>query len=178
MVIWVTGLSGAGKTALCAALYEALKPRLPALVRLDGDAMREMWGEQLGYREADRRIHISRVQRLAKLLADQGLVVLVAALYVHPELLAWNRTHLPGYVEIYLNASLELVRRRDVKQLYARAARGEIRDVVGVDIPWHTPTAPDLVIDVDHAPAPEVLARQVLDAIPRLSRRVHTPVSA
>ncbi|MBI4322967.1 MAG: adenylyl-sulfate kinase [Candidatus Omnitrophica bacterium] len=166
--MWVTGLSGAGKTTLCRALYHLLKPQLPELILLDGDHIREAYGNDLGYSEAERMTQIKRVQRLARLLAEQGLVVLVAALYAHPELLTWNRQHLRGYVEIYLKASRALVQRRDSKGLYA--ADGTVRHVVGLDIPWHEPTAPDLVVDADHAPAPEVLARDVVEAVPRLAQ--------
>ena len=169
MVIWITGLSGAGKTTLCRALWQELKSRCPELVCLDGDAVRAAFGHDLGYRESDRRMQIQRLQRLAQLLAEQGLVVLVAALYSHPELLAWNRQNLREYFEIYLKASTDTLRRRDAKGLYREAAAGMRPHVVSVDIPWHAPDAPNLVIDVDNAPSPEVCARQVISALPRLS---------
>ena len=123
MVIWITGLSGAGKTTLATALYEAMKPRLPTLVRIDGDEVRALFGNSLGFTESDRRLQIQRLQSLATMLDGQGLVVIVAALYAHPELLAWNRDHFSDYFEVYLEASLELVRSRDPKGLYAKAAR-------------------------------------------------------
>lgn len=170
MVIWITGLSGSGKTTLCRALCELLKPRLPELVLLDGDAIRVAFGDDLGYSEEDRKIQVRRLQNLARILADQGLVVLVAVLYSHPELSAWNRQHIREYFEIFLDASIDFVRKRDVKGLYTRAAQGEVADVVGVDIPWHAPTSPDLVIAAETAPPPEALARRVIAAIPRLAQ--------
>lgn len=168
MVIWLTGLSGSGKSSLAAALYALIKPARPALVRLDGDEIRAAFGGDLGFKEADRFRQIQRIQRIARMLADQGLDVLVAALYTHPELLAWNRANLPGYFEVYLKAEIDFVTGRDTKGLYARARRGEISDVVGVDIPWHAPACPDLVIDAATAPPPEALARQVLEALPAM----------
>jgi adenylylsulfate kinase len=167
VVIWVTGLSGSGKTTLCRAIWDALKPRLPQLVMLDGDAVRAMCGNDLGYTEQDRIAQITRVQRLARMLADQELVVLVSALYANPVLLAWNRRHLPEYFEVYLRASRDLLSRRDPKGLYAQNRAGVVHDVVGVDIPWTPPIASDLLIDADNAPAPAVLAQRVLAAIPR-----------
>ena len=125
VVIWITGLSGAGKTSLCDALGRMLKPCLPQLVRIDGDAVRQLFGDALEHTEADRKVQIGRIQRLAKMLSEQGLVVLVAALYCHPDLLAWNRTNLTDYFEVYLDAPLDLVERRDNKGLYAGAAAGE-----------------------------------------------------
>jgi len=166
VVIWVTGLSGAGKSALCDAIHAQLKARFPALVRLDGDVVREAFGGDLGYTEADRKVQIGRMQRMARLLCEQGVTVLVAALYAHPELLDWNRRHIKNYFEVYLEAPLELVRRRDAKGLYAAAAAGKTKDVVGLDIPWHAPRSADLVIQAQEAPAPAELARQVISAIP------------
>jgi adenylylsulfate kinase len=139
MVIWITGLSGAGKTTLATALYEAMKPRLSALVRIDSDEVRALFGNSLGFSEPDRRLQIQRLQSLATMLDGQGLVVIVAALYAHPELLAWNRDHFSDYFEIYLEASMDLVRSRDSKGLYAKAQAGEMADVVGVDVPWAIP---------------------------------------
>ncbi|MDJ0949923.1 MAG: adenylyl-sulfate kinase [Alphaproteobacteria bacterium] len=172
MVIWITGLSGAGKTTLCQALKALLNPVMPGLVLLDGDDVRAALGPDLGYAEAYRVVQIQRIQRLAKLLADQGLVVLVGALYASPELLAWNREHLRGYFEVYLEADLALVRSRDAKGLYAAAAAGKMADVVGMDIPWVPPAHPDLTLDAGQAEPADALARRIVDAIPDLRSRL------
>lgn len=167
MVIWVTGMSGTGKTTLCNTIWKLLKPRLPQLVLLDGDAVRAALGDGLGYREEDRVIQITRIQNMAKLLSDQGLVVFVAALYSRPDLLAWNRQNINDYFEVYLKASPETVRRRDNKGLYAKADSGEMPDVVGVDIPWQAPQSADLIIDCDMDEPVDALASRVLSALPR-----------
>jgi adenylylsulfate kinase len=175
MVIWVTGMSGAGKTTLCDALWQSLKPGLPELVSLDGDAVRSAFGEGLGYKEKDRMVQITRIQQLAKVLSDQDLVVLVAALYSHPDLLTWNRQNIKGYFEVYLETSLEALQTRDYKGLYAKAMAGEMQDIVGIDIPWHTPESPDLIINNDNPLFPEQLADQVISAVPFLSQRQVAP---
>lgn len=169
MVIWVTGLSSSGKTTLCNALWERLKPERPELVLLDGDAVRMAFGGGLGHREEDRVVQITRIQNMAKMLSDQGLVVLVAALYANPELLAWNRGNIGRYFEVYLKASLETVRQRDNKDLYAKADSGDMSDVVGVDIPWHAPESPDLIIDCDAGESVDLLASRVLSLAPGLA---------
>ena len=174
MVIWVTGLSGSGKTTLCNELWRLLKPRMAELTILDGDSIRAAVGDGLGYREEDRFIQIKRMQMFAKMLSEQDLVVVVAALYSHPELLQWNRQNLSDYFEVHLEGSFDTVRRRDNKGLYARADSGEITNVVGVDIPWHPPESPDLVINIDNEDSPEVFARRVVAAIPRLSQALQS----
>ncbi len=168
MVIWFAGLSGAGKSTVTQLLYERLKPSIPQLVLLDGDAVREAFGNDLGYSEAERRKQVSRVQRLARLLSSQGLVVIVALVYSHPELMEWNRANIPEYFEVLVDAPVDFVTERDSKGLYSRAKRGETRDVVGVDIHWHRPSKSDLVIDATQKTAPAELAETVAAAIPAL----------
>ena len=171
MLIWVTGLSGSGKSTLCNALYRKLKKDMPELVLLDGDVVRTAFGDDLGYEEADRVIQIKRIQNIGKVLIEQGLVVIVAALYSHPDLLAWNRAYLGRYFEVYMKASIKTVSERDPKGLYAGAASGRTPHVVGVDIPWRSPESPDLVIDADVFEDPDALASRVIAAAPWLEER-------
>lgn len=164
MVIWITGMSGAGKTTLCQAIWDKLKPGHPELVFLDGDIVRAAFDNDLGYREEDRVCQIKRMQRLAKMLSDQGMLVLVAALYSHPSLLEWNRNQIGGYFEVYLQASLAMLQGRDSKKIYSRATEGSLREVVGIDIPWHPPTKPDLVVEVDQVIPPHETAEGIIAA--------------
>lgn len=178
MVVWLTGLSGAGKTTIAQALYKLVKPIVPETMLIDGDVIRELFGAGLGYHEAARRDHIGRVQGLANWFARQDLMVIVAALYAHPELMRWNRENLPGYFEVYVDAPLSLLRTRDSKGLYAGAAAGTIPNVVGVDIPWHTPERPDLVIDVTRGEAPAEIAARIAHRVPRLAKALGAGVQA
>jgi len=171
MVIWVTGLSAAGKTTLCQAIRDIAKPSLPELVLIDGDVIRATFGHDLTHTESDRVIQVRRVQGLAKALSEQGLYVIVAVLYAHPDLLAWNRVNLPNYFEVYLKVSLEAAMARDPRSLYRRALDGNMNNVVGMDIPWRAPMNPDLVLDVDSPEAPNVLARRVIAAVPGFAER-------
>jgi len=168
MVIWITGLSGSGKTTLATALYKAMKPRLPALVRIDGDEVRALFGNSLGFAESERRLQIQRIQSLATMLDGQGLPVIVAALYAHPDLLAWNREHFSDYFEIYLEASLELVRSRDSKELYAKAQAGEISHVVGMDVPWHAPDNPHMTVTAEDDLDVDAVARDIMGRLPSI----------
>lgn len=168
MVLWLTGLSGAGKTTLARAIIALAKPYLPALVMIDGDVVRELFGAGLGYDEASRFQQIGRIQRLASLLADQDVPTVVAALYSHPDLMAWNRTNLPGYFEVYIDAPLALVEQRDAKGMYARARAGDMKEVVGIDLPWHVPQSPDMVIDAAAGETADVVARRIVRRVPWL----------
>jgi len=171
-VIWVTGLSGSGKTTLCNAICGLVKKNLPELVVLDGEAIRAAFGSDLGYMEPDRITQLKRLQNTAMLLADQDMVVIVAALYAHPQMLKWNRANLRDYFEVYLDASLDTVRRRDIKGLYAGADSGKIKNVVGVDIPWYPPEVPDLILDENIEEDAESLAQRVIAAVPHLASRL------
>ncbi|SVE45215.1 uncharacterized protein METZ01_LOCUS498069, partial [marine metagenome] len=86
-----------------------LTPVCKRLVLLDGDTVREAFGDGLGYRQEDRIVQVTRVQRIAKLLADQDLVVIVALVYANADLLHWNRAYIPNYFEIHVKASFETV---------------------------------------------------------------------
>jgi adenylylsulfate kinase-like enzyme len=176
MIIWMTGISGAGKTTICEAILRKLKPAMPELGLVDGDVVRDVFSNDLDYSEPSRMRQIKRIQSLAKVMDGQGFVVLVAALYSHPELLAWNRANYSSYFEVYLDASLELVRARDPKGLYAKADAGEMEHVVGIDVPWHTPSHPDLTITASNDETPDAVARRIIAAVPRLAAAVEPAV--
>jgi adenylylsulfate kinase-like enzyme len=171
-VIWCVGLSGSGKSTLCAAIRSMTASVLPGLVLLDGDAVREAFGNDLGFAIADRRVQIGRLRGIAGLLAHQGLIVLVAAVYSEPDLLEANRQCLPGYFEVYLKSSMATLRRRDPKGIYGRAEAGSLAHVVGVDIPWHPPGRADLILDMDRPESPCALARRVIKAVPAIRWRL------
>ncbi len=169
MVIWITGMSGSGKTTLAEAVKALIKPTHPHTVLLDGDIIRAAFGIGLGYSEPERVTQIQRIQNLTKVLADQQLIVVVAALYAHKDLSHWNRQNLPGYYEVYIEASWNLLEDRDQKNLYSKAKAGETKNVVGFDIPWHAPENPDLLINADSQTNPDEMARQLIATIPSLS---------
>lgn len=147
MVIWLIGMSGAGKTAIGRELWRQLKLARPATVFLDGDEIREVFADDLGFTLEDRRANAGRICRLCRLLDRQGVDVVCSILSLFPESRAWNRAHLTDYFEVYVRVSFEELVRRDPKGLYRRALAGEARNVVGVDIPFVPPEDPDLVLD-------------------------------
>lgn len=165
MVIWITGLSGAGKTTLANAFIASVRSEYPNIVLLDGDAVRSLYGDDLDYVESDRVIQINRLQSLAAFLDKQGIVVVVAALYAHPDLLDWNRERFSSYYEVYLDAPMEQLNERDSKGLYRKAREGHMKDVVGVDIPWHAPQSSDMRVDTTKGDTPDALAAALAEKV-------------
>src|SRR5580698_6756198 len=134
-VYWITGLSGAGKTTIGRLLWDRLRAAGRPAIFLDGDALREVIAEDLGHSRESRRRSAMRNARLCRMLSAQGTDVVCPTISLFHEIQVWNRRNIPGYCEIYLRVPMEELRRRDAKGLYAAADRGELRDVVGLDVP-------------------------------------------
>src|SRR3989338_7946972 len=149
MVLWIIGLSGSGKTSLSRIIYDRLKPKMPNLVRLDGYVIRELFGNDVDHSIEGRRINAQRLSRLCKFFSDQDIHIIAAVLSIFPEWRNWNREYIPGYAEIYLKVSMEVLKTRDRKNLYKSALAGKMKNVVGVDIAFPEPANPDMVIDND-----------------------------
>lgn len=146
MVLWLIGLSGSGKTTLGKEIHRLLKPSYPNMVFLDGDEVREVFGNTLGHSVEDRRLNAERITRLCEVLDRQGIHVICAILSIFHESQRRNREHFADYFEVYIDAPLDQVIRRDSKGLYRAALRGQLANVVGVDIEFPPPCQPDVVI--------------------------------
>lgn len=167
MVIWLIGMSGAGKTAIGKEVFAQLKQRRPNVVFLDGDAVREIMGSDLGHSLEARRANAGRISRLCKYLDDQGIDVVCSILSIFHESQAWNRSQIARYFEVYIRVPFEVLEARDSKGLYRAAREGKATNVVGVDIPFPPPLNPDLIIDNgDVVDSFDGLAARVLAAIP------------
>ena len=149
MVVWLIGLSGAGKTTIGEQVYRRLKDMQDNVVFLDGDQVRAIMGNDLGYTAEARLANATRISNLCKVLNDQGIDVVCCILSFREETRRWNRAHIDDYYEVYVRVPMELLVERDSKGLYRGAASGEIDNVVGVDIRFEEPQVPDLVIDND-----------------------------
>ena len=147
--IWLTGLSGSGKSAIAMELEQRLIEAGHACFVLDGDNIRHGLNRDLGFSPSDRQENIRRIAEVAKLFNDAGLFVITA--FISPyredrgaarEIIGTDR-----FVEVYLNASLDVCERRDPKGLYAKARAGQIAEFTGVSAPYEPPLAPDVTID-------------------------------
>ena len=152
---WITGLSGAGKSTLCRALVANLRSRSRPVVRLDGDELRSLLGADVAHSREERLALARRYASLCRMIAGQDVDVAIATISMFSEVHDWNRDHIPGYVEIFLDVPREERERRDPKRIYAKAMTGEIKDVAGVDLAVDEPLRPDVRIEWKPGQTPE-----------------------
>ena len=147
-VFWVTGLSGSGKSTLALRLDTWLRDKGFSPIMLDGDQIRDLLFTAAGHDRAA-RLEVARfISRLCRFLALQGQCVICPTISLFHEIQAWNRKNIPGYVEIFLDVPLTVVRQRDPKGLYAAKDRDEIDNLVGLDIKAEFPENPDFRLRV------------------------------
>jgi adenylylsulfate kinase len=147
--IWLTGLSGAGKTTIGIALERELKARGLYLERLDGDTVREGLTRDLGFSKEDRDKNIERVAFVAKLLSRNGVGVIASFISPYREARQNVRQQTTNFIEVYVSAPLEVCAQRDVKGLYAKALAGELKGFTGVDDPYEAPENPEVLVETD-----------------------------
>lgn len=147
-VIWLTGLSAAGKSTLANALHNRLAARNVASVVLDGDIMRKGLCADLGFSRQDRRENIRRIGEVAALMANAGLLAITAFISPYAEDRAQARAAAPEgrFMEIYIATPLEICEQRDPKGLYRKARSGQMKCFTGIDDPYEPPKAPDLFL--------------------------------
>ncbi|WP_417613196.1 adenylyl-sulfate kinase [Owenweeksia hongkongensis] len=166
MIIWLTGLSGAGKTTVGTVLFRRIKREFPNTVFLDGDILRDVWGGDLGHDIDSRLVNARRISMLSKMLDRQGINVVACVLSISPDWRRWNRKEFSKYFEVKLEPGMDVLRKRDSKGLYRAAERGEIKDVVGVDIPLPTDRTDDLTFSgPDALRSPDDLAETIFDIV-------------
>jgi len=170
--LWFTGLSGAGKSTIARLVEAELRERDTRVEVLDGDVVRTNLSKGLGFSKEDRDTNIRRIAFVADLLSRNGVIAITAAISPYREIRDEARELMGDrFVEIFLKASVETCARRDVKGLYEKAFRGEIKEFTGVSDPYEEPLNPDLVIDTE-SESPEESAARVLAL---LDERVQVP---
>lgn len=165
LVVWLCGLSGSGKSTIANAAERVLHEEGRFTVILDGDNLRTGLNANLGFSDDDRLENIRRIAETAKILVTQGIVTFVSAITPRGELRDLARGLLgDDLFEVHVKASYEACEQRDVKGLYAKAARGEIRHFTGKDGSFEPPANPDLVIDTERTGIEEA-ASALLEAV-------------
>ena len=149
LMVWLTGLSGSGKSTIAIALERELHSRGILCRILDGDNIRSGINNNLGFSPQDRRENIRRIAEVGRLMVDTGIVTLAAFISPSQEMRAMAASIIgpSDFLEVYVSTPLEECERRDVKGLYARARRGEIREFTGISAPFEPPPHPALTLD-------------------------------
>ncbi|SLM30907.1 Adenylyl-sulfate kinase (modular protein) [Desulfamplus magnetovallimortis] len=150
MIIWLIGLSASGKTAIGKKVYQLWKQSEPNTVFVDGDEIREIFKHDRGdspYTIEGRKINADRICELCAWLDRQKINAVCCILSIFDESRIWNRNNYSDYYEVFISVPLDICKKRDIKKLYASAEQGILKNVVGMDIPFHNPTTYDLIID-------------------------------
>jgi cytidine diphosphoramidate kinase len=165
-VIWITGLSGAGKSTLAREVARRLRGKDRAVVMLDGDELRDIFGASgsngTHYGRDGRLALAFRYAQLCRVIADQGLIVAIATISLFKEVHTWNRANLPGYFEVFLNVPIDELRRRDSKGIYRSFDSGGLTDVAGLDMLVDEPEAPDWIVEYAAERSVEAMANELI----------------
>jgi adenylylsulfate kinase len=160
-IVWLTGLSGAGKTTIANRLREIIAERNINVEILDGDVIRTNLSQGLGFSKGDRDINIRRVGYVANLLSRNGVIVIVAAISPYRAVRDEVKASSHNFIEVYVNAPIEICESRDVKGLYAAARNGNLKGFTGVDDPYEVPLNPDVTCFSDRESIDECIFKIV-----------------
>jgi len=147
-VLWLTGLSGSGKTTLANRTYEYIEKRGLSVEKLDGDILRGLF-PSTGFSRAQRDEHIKRVGFMASILEKHGVIVVASFISPYRQARRFVRDMCSNFIEVYVQAPLDVCEKRDVKGLYTRARAGQIKNFTGLDDPYEEPQNLELIINTD-----------------------------
>ena len=159
--VWLTGLSGAGKSTIAFALERELIARGRAVDVLDGDEIRKLLSKGLGFSREDRDANVARIAFVASLLVRHGAAVISGAISPYAQARAAARERIGDFVEVYVRCSMEELIRRDTKGLYMRALSGELKRFTGISDPYEEPETPEVIVDTDREPLEACVAKIV-----------------
>lgn len=157
-VVWFTGLSGSGKSTIAGSLYNSLQKRGLKVEHLDGDTVRDIF-PQTGFSKEARDQHIKRVGYLASRLEQNGVFVIASFISPYEEARNCVRNLCDNFIEVHVSTPLEECEKRDVKGLYAKARKGEIKCFTGIDDPYEAPLNPEIAIDTSNVSVDEACTR-------------------
>lgn len=173
VMIWFTGLSGSGKSTIAIALERELHKRGLLCRILDGDNIRSGINNNLGFTEADRIENIRRIAEVSKLFVDTGIITIAAFISSSNDIreMAANIIGKDDFLEVYVSTPIEECERRDVKGLYAKARRGEIKNFTGISAPFEAPAHPALTLDTSALSLEESVNKLLELILPRIQKK-------
>ena len=166
--LWFTGLSGAGKTTLARLVETELSARGHKVEVLDGDVIRTNLSKGLGFSKEDRDTNIRRIGFVCNLLTRNEVVAIAAAISPYREVRDELRRDIGAFVEVYVSCPIDVLAERDVKGLYKKALAGEIKNFTGVDDPYESPLAAEVVVETD-TETPEESAARIIARLEEMS---------
>ena len=163
-IIWVTGLSGAGKSTIADLLEEKLNQQGKHTFLLDGDTLRHTLNQDLGFSDYDRNENIRRIGHVGKLMVDAGLIVIASFIspFEKQRKLTRELFEKDEYIEVFLNTPLEVCEQRDPKGLYKKARSGLLKDFTGIDSAYEKPENPEITLDGEQYSA-DVLSDKIIN---------------
>ncbi|WP_288669209.1 adenylyl-sulfate kinase [uncultured Bacteroides sp.] len=173
VMIWFTGLSGSGKSTIAIALERELHKRGLLCRILDGDNIRSGINNNLGFTETDRIENIRRIAEVSKLFVDTGIITIAAFISPSNDIreMAANIIGKDDFLEVYVSTPIEECERRDVKGLYAKARRGEIKNFTGISAPFEAPAHPALTLDTSALSLEESVNKLLELILPRIQKK-------
>lgn len=173
VMIWFTGLGGSGKSTIAIALERELHKRGLLCRILDGDNIRSGINNNLGFTEADRIENIRRIAEVSKLFVDTGIITIAAFISPSNDIreMAANIIGKDDFLEVYVSTPIEECERRDVKGLYAKARRGEIKNFTGISAPFEAPAHPALTLDTSALSLEESVNKLLELILPRIQKK-------
>jgi adenylylsulfate kinase len=164
-VVWLTGLSGSGKTTIARTVEDALNNMNRCAVVLDGDEIRRHLSPDLGFSKRDRELNVERVSYLSHVLSRSGIITIVALISPFRASRDSARKLVGDFVEVWVKCSLETCKKRDPKGLYANVTAGKITNFTGIDQDYEIPLNPEIVLDTDKETSPVQCSERILQKL-------------
>ena len=165
-VIWITGLSGSGKTTIAKAIVKKMTTKEKIIIFLDGDELRKVFKTEdkaSDFNYKNRLLNAQKISRLGCLLSSQGHTVVISTMSMFKEIYEWNRENINKYFEVFINLPMEELIKRDSKKIYSKYLSGNLTNVVGMDLTYDKPLNPNLIISnfkIEHL---SIIVNKIID---------------
>ena len=167
ILYWITGLSGSGKTTIGNRLYYEMKKTYDNVVLLDGDILKEIVDENVGYSDEQRRKRAMKYAKICRMLTDQNIYVICCTVAMYDEVRQWNRENNKRYVEVFLDVPVEVLKERNQKGLYSGLDTGKVKNVSGMDLQVEFPKSPDITVINDGSRTVVDVVKEIMNFQPR-----------